>query len=128
MCFYSDGYADFFNERFPTAKKPHTCEECGRRIEVGEVYRYASGVFDGDFWTFKGCADCERLRIAVHLYEVEVEGCDEFDSWCPMGSLMTYLRGYSDWGFDDGLSEEHAAWVFERHLEVIWPPVRTNAA
>lgn len=49
--------------RWQTAREPHSCEECGRRIGVGERYAKHAGVWEGQFWSgMKGCGHCERFR------------------------------------------------------------------
>lgn len=42
------------------ARKQHKCEECGRRIEAGERYRYTSGIdSDGFAFSHKLCSHCD---------------------------------------------------------------------
>lgn len=40
------------------ARKPHLCDWCLRRIEVGEPYRSTFVVDGGDSWQWHECADC----------------------------------------------------------------------
>lgn len=45
----------------PRARKPHQCDTCHRRIELGEVYRRVR-VWEGDeAWTFRQCAHCDAV-------------------------------------------------------------------
>lgn len=46
----------------PVSRKTHKCYECGKEILPGEKYERSSGVWDGDFNTFKTCADCLSTR------------------------------------------------------------------
>ena len=62
MCYYGEG-PEFSSERTVTARKPHKCCECGRVIEVGEQYEYVTGVWEGDFCTFKTCRHCIAVRL-----------------------------------------------------------------
>ena len=57
-----DGGPEFYSEAWRTARKVHKCYECGRKIEPGEKYEVVSGVWDGDFETYKTCNDCHTAR------------------------------------------------------------------
>lgn len=46
------------------ARKQHVCSECGDFIPVGGSYQTASGMNDGDFWTYKTCLVCTEIRAA----------------------------------------------------------------
>lgn len=49
--------------RIQTARKPHRCTECHRRIGQGEKYEYFRGVLPGEKpETFKTCGDCLAIR------------------------------------------------------------------
>lgn len=48
-----------------TARKPHTCEECGRAIKPGERYEYVWGKWDGITSVFKTCPRCLEVRRFV---------------------------------------------------------------
>jgi len=60
-----DDYVTPISDTKPTARKEHTCCECGRIIRIGERYRLEKNVFDGSFDTFKTCVDCDSVR--THL-------------------------------------------------------------
>lgn len=45
-----------------TARKEHTCCECGGTIAKGEVYEYTSGVWEGQGSDFKTCMPDAELR------------------------------------------------------------------
>lgn len=49
-------------EALPTARKPHRCGECRRKIQRGERYERVSGVWEGGWSTFKTCLDCRSVR------------------------------------------------------------------
>ena len=45
------------------AKKEHRCRECGRVIQIGELYLYEAMLEpDGWFCDHKTCRHCERVR------------------------------------------------------------------
>ena len=45
-----------------TARKPHTCQECGRIIAIGETYLRERGLADGEPFTHKTCEHCQVAR------------------------------------------------------------------
>lgn len=47
---------------YRTARKQHTCAECGRVILAGERYRYESFIDDSGFTTHKFCGHCDVIR------------------------------------------------------------------
>lgn len=44
------------------AGKQHRCEECGRKIAVGEPYERVTGQWYGTIYTFATCPQCVALR------------------------------------------------------------------
>lgn len=58
----------FYRKREPRARTPHRCGECGGAIAPGEVYEYASGMWDGDFSVQKTCPRCLDLRKWVQAH------------------------------------------------------------
>ena len=54
--------ADFLRESIVTARQTHICTECRGAIITGEQYEYVCGFWDGEFYTFKTCQDCQSLR------------------------------------------------------------------
>lgn len=42
----------------PTARKPHRCSECHRKIERGERYHREHLIWDGAYHTIKTCPEC----------------------------------------------------------------------
>ncbi len=53
---------EFYHARNPTARKEHTCDECGRTIEVGEKYESVVAKSDGQLWSCKTCRHCVAVR------------------------------------------------------------------
>lgn len=58
----------------PVAKVVHRCENCGGRIEVGQVYIRARIVDGGDAWVWKSHAYCQRASEI--LFNAGVDGDD----------------------------------------------------
>jgi hypothetical protein len=44
------------------ASKAHVCGECNCEIVPGEKYELTSSVMDGDWYRFKTCQLCRRIR------------------------------------------------------------------
>jgi hypothetical protein len=57
-----DGFCEMLDYRWVTARKPHDCHECGRKVVNGERYYREKTVYDGDIETHKTCADCKSIR------------------------------------------------------------------
>lgn len=80
--------ADFFSERRVTARKTHRCEECGREIKPGDSYVKSAGCYDNEFYAFKECSRCSRVRAKILLrYPVEYWGEGPV-----LGGLLEYVR------------------------------------
>lgn len=78
-----------------TARKPHVCCECGSTIDPGETYTIRSGIWDGEFSTFKHCDLCSRAWDHLRN-EVDHDVC------VPLGCLW-------DWIYDLQKEKRHAA-------------------
>lgn len=86
---------EFYTDEYPKARKPHTCEFCGRTIERGERYAKQTGKCDGEFFSRSLCQTCDKILNAffldadddyftwdeVHewLYEAHCEQCGQHD-------------------------------------------------
>ncbi len=51
-----------YGEAGQRARKPHICCECGRQIEIGEIYQKAAGIWEGSPQSFHTCAECWEVR------------------------------------------------------------------
>lgn len=49
-----------FRNSYPKAKKQHKCDYCGEIIEIGEVYSYWVGTFEGYFQANKMHLECSK--------------------------------------------------------------------
>ena len=78
---------EFYRHIVPKARKPHSCECCGKKIEVGEKYSYTSGKFEGDFFTRELCLVCAGI-----LNKFSLESSEETFDW---------------WEVDDWLKEKY---------------------
>jgi hypothetical protein len=56
-------YPSFFREETPIAKKAYKCYECRSKIEPGQKYHKAFGVWDGVFSTYRTCWTCNSIRL-----------------------------------------------------------------
>ncbi len=66
VCVYHEyeGSNEFYAEKRVTARKAHTCVECGEQITPGQRYDYASGKCAGVFFDAKTCLICVDVRRA----------------------------------------------------------------
>ncbi len=60
-----DSSPSMHSEVWHKAKKEHKCCECGQAIKAGQQYQRISGVWDGDFSSYKTCERCADLREAL---------------------------------------------------------------
>lgn len=74
----------FFRDSIRTARKVHECRECRRMIERGESYHYATGLFDGQWFTFHVCRHCDAAGSWMRVV------CG---GWL-LGELKDELRGH----------------------------------
>src|SRR5690348_18469687 len=74
-CSVDDGPSCYRSER-RKARNEHRCVECGKPIRVGDIYEYASGIWDGCPGSFKTCLRCVVLRDA-HIKAEELMQLDE---------------------------------------------------
>ncbi len=51
-----------YDENFPKARKPHTCEACKEPIAVGHRYANVKIVFEGSAETVKRCLRCQEIH------------------------------------------------------------------
>lgn len=87
---YNDGYSEFYSTTFPKAKKQHQCEECFRKIEIGQAYQNTAGKYDGDFYVYKICLDCMNIQQGLscgnivygNLWEQIYEIFPQFNTSC----------------------------------------------
>lgn len=69
----------------PTARRHHRCCECGGYIESREAYQLIKGCWDGRWYTFKTCVDCESIRSEVDA------GVDYYEERPPLGCLSEHI-------------------------------------
>lgn len=58
---YDGDAADFYDERFVTARKSHQCYECREPIEKGAQHHRVSGKWDGEIRTYRFCSHCWEI-------------------------------------------------------------------
>ena len=102
---------EFNSSSIHTARKEHTCGECGRTIQVGEKYEVCRGLYEGEWSTDKTCIDCLSLRETYFCSWMFGNIWEDFEEW---------LR---DWWWEDGSElwklENLTPKARERVLEII---------
>ncbi len=61
MCSCEDNPPEVYREVTRKAAKEHRCYECGGAIAKGDLYRIASGIWDGEPSSYKWCHDCATI-------------------------------------------------------------------
>lgn len=56
---------EFYLEELVKARKAHTCCECGKAINPGQMYQRITGKWDGNVRTYKTCEPCADLRDSL---------------------------------------------------------------
>lgn len=51
-----------FNSKDRTARKKHTCCECGGTISCGDLYMHEWGMWDSKWHKYRTCSDCHDIR------------------------------------------------------------------
>ena len=79
----ADGYCVVLHEIIRKSRKDHRCSECGRIIEVGELYLNEGLMWEGKKNTVKTCSHCQVVRAWLNaecggwLYEGVYEDIHE---------------------------------------------------
>jgi len=108
ICAEGDGLdiMNILSDTWPTAKKEHTCSECGRAIAAGEFYHRIVYADRKGLSTSKVCLDCESLVDAFFCGEARAIGLVREDvrtmlaeeSKLPAASCMRLLTtGAREW-------------------------------
>lgn len=78
-----------YRETVRRARKAWRCCECGEVIASGEQYQEATGVWDGQWSTYRTCLPCAAMRRDLSAYGwcfgelgVAVSECLGFDPYC----------------------------------------------
>jgi hypothetical protein len=64
-----DGVVETLSDSFPKARKPHTCYECSRPINPGEIYHRFVGKWEGELQRFDTCYLCHEIRAVFSCGE-----------------------------------------------------------
>lgn len=67
-CIYDSADGDrpeFFTRKWRNARKPHTCYECRRTIQRGELYEHYTGKWYEGIDTYRTCAACQDIRESL---------------------------------------------------------------
>ena len=87
-CDYDGDAPEFYNSRWPKAKKEHNCCECASPIFKGEQYCYTSYKWDGAMFTHKQHLECEEA--CRYLRDVLKGNCIGF------GELFSMKKRYTE--------------------------------
>ncbi len=93
---------DFHSQSEHVARKDHQCDFCSTTIKKGERYSNSTGVFEGDFFTWKEHLDC---RAALLEY-MKLTGTYSFE---PLSNMEDEDRAW--------IKQEYPA-IFERRLKI----------
>lgn len=64
-----------------TARKQHTCCECGETIEPGRKYEYVRGKWEDRWSEYKTCARCANVRRDFFNSYVYGQCVEDFREW-----------------------------------------------
>ena len=67
----ADVQASAFREEWRRARKVHECCVCDDPIQVGELYHYCSGIWDGGAAAYKHCARCWKIYEEINAYVIK---------------------------------------------------------
>lgn len=100
---YDGEYAEISECNERVAKTVHKCSECGRKINIGEIYENYRAKYEEGFFTNKTCSDCLSIRntfftngyyygaIIEYFYEFINENHGEISEKC-LSSLTPRAR------------------------------------
>ncbi len=93
----------FWNSTLRQRRKAHQCETCGQTVGVGEKSFDESGLYEGDFSSFKQCRACHDI-VAYFFWRGTFEyaegyelgwlresACDEGLIWPPVWNYVEPL-------------------------------------
>jgi hypothetical protein len=84
----SDGTCDFYDIRWPKARKEHRCEDCNRTIAKGDEYQRCAGKYDGEFFYTTTCKVCVEIRAAFTCTEYDQVGPPPGELWSDIQEQM----------------------------------------
>ena len=66
------------------ARKPHSCDFCGKTIEKGEIYDWSKHIYDDDLYEWHSHERCSKIATEIRDYADPDEGmCEEdFSEGC----------------------------------------------
>jgi len=65
------------------AKKEHSCNFCGEKIKVAEIYVKSTHVFDGQIYDWKSHKNCDYISNRLEMYKNAEDGVTDniFVDW-----------------------------------------------
>ena len=82
--------AEICESRIAVARKDHRCCECLGEIKKGDKYEVSSGIADGEWFRYKTCLPCSRIRK------------HETDFCAPFKALRVWIKEVHDFDYLEG--------------------------
>lgn len=117
MCMADDADpCSFWQDEQRRAKKAHKCDECGREIASGEIYRYCKWIFEREWSTSKMCGHCD---VAAKWL---LKNCGGFLTHGIYEDIQEHVDEYSylGWRFLSGLGRLQVG--MRRDWKIQWGP------
>lgn len=92
MC---DNIAQFENIKVVRGKRDYRCVECSKPIPKGAEHEAYSGLWEGEFETYRTCIPCRDLREALRPIMKQAWGEDCF-TFGHVRANISELREHSD--------------------------------
>lgn len=93
------------------ARKQHTCDYCGFKIEVGEHYNKSFNTDGGDVWTWKSHKECQNLCRDMGMFKEVLEGVSYDCFWT---YIFEYFKDNSGLDVEETSNREILDWVKNR--------------
>lgn len=104
--------SDFYSYRqIKKSRKEHMCRCCQSIIQKGEAYTLHAGVYEGNFYTYKTCPQCEEILNYI-WHDL---GWDEVDVSSALYDVISE-EGYDTFIFEQLAKIKHPS---ERVLDLI---------
>lgn len=78
-----------YQRKIKTARKSHTCDECGKTIDIGEKYEFVKGKWASEWKLYSTCTSCADLR--EYVYDVYEDMLDDEPCY---GELFKFIKHY----------------------------------
>jgi hypothetical protein len=96
------------------SRKIHRCDGCCAEINVGDNYRYTSGVWEEPD-SFKHCLNCAKVIDNFKLMDITLDYCD--GPSLSAGGVREFFYGFVYSGWSGLVAAEEIAKLFNVPLE-----------